>query len=488
MYICVMNVLKRLGLLLLFTSLLLSSCKKDELLTDSNAKLEFSKDSVMFDTVFTQVGSTTKSFRIYNKHKQPLNISKIYLGAGVNSQYRINVDGFYTSPSNPIINDVEILAGDSLFVFVQVTVDPTGINSPLIIKDSILFETNGNIQDVKLVAIGQDVYLHKPTNFPTNGFPAYSIITCNDVWTNDKPHLIFGYAFVDSACTLTMQQGTRVHLYKNAVLAVYKDGTLIINGIKNNEVVIQGSRLEPDYKDLAGQWGKIHLMAGSKNNIINYAIIKNGAIGLQVDTVVTPGTPTVKLSNTIIKNMQAAALYGQGAHIWSNNCVFANCGQYVAALTLGGKYKFEQCTFANFWTEDNRTTPILALNNYYTSGSTLFVRPMDSCYFGNCILFGTISDEIAIDSTTAVGSGFYMKYKFNSCILKTALNTTNPSFYTSILKNFNPLFKDTGANDYRINTSSPAIDAGDTSINIPFDLNGNLRSGIPDLGAYEYAP
>lgn len=483
-----MNFTRQILFLFFCFALIFTSCKKDELITDPSAKIEFSKDTVLFDTVFTNVGSTTKGFRIYNKHNQPINISKIYLGTGSSSQYRINVDGYYTSPGNPVIHDVEILGGDSLYVFVQVTVDPTGVNAPLLIRDSIVFETNGNVQDVKLIAIGQDVYLHKPDHFPSNGFPAYSIITCNDIWTNDKPHLIFGYAFVDSACTLTMQQGTKVHLYKNAVLAVYKDGTLIVNGIKNNEVVVQGSRLEADYKEKPGQWGKIWLMAGSKNNVINYAIIKNGAIGLQVDTVVTSGTPTVKLSNTIIRNMQAAALYGQGAHIWSNNCVFANCGQYVAALSIGGKYKFEHCTFANFWSEDNRQTPILAINNYYVSGSTLFVRPMDSCYFGNCILYGSLTDEIGIDSTTAVGSGFYMNYKFNHCILKTAMSTTNPSFYNTILKNISPSFTDAGANDYRLSSTSPAIDAGDTFINIPFDLNGNLRSGIPDLGAYEYYP
>lgn len=68
------------------------------------------------------------------------------------------------------------MAGDSLFVFVQVTVDPTGSTSPLLIKDSVIFETNGNIQDVKLTAIGQDVYLVKPDRFPTSGFPDYSII------------------------------------------------------------------------------------------------------------------------------------------------------------------------------------------------------------------------------------------------------------------------------------------------------------------------
>jgi hypothetical protein len=157
-----MNFVKTIFSFLIFSSLFFSACKKDELLTDSSAKLEFSVDSVLFDTVFTQVGSTTRSFRIYNKHDQPINISKIFLGGGSSSQYRINVDGTPTTTSNPIIRDVEIMAGDSIFVFVQVTVDPTGSTSPLLIKDSVIFETNGNIQDVKLTAIGQDVYLVKP--------------------------------------------------------------------------------------------------------------------------------------------------------------------------------------------------------------------------------------------------------------------------------------------------------------------------------------
>lgn len=485
-----MNIIKHSLSILILLTLLFSSCKKDELLTDSSAKLDFSTDSVLFDTVFTQVGSTTRQFRIYNNHDQPMNISRIYLGAGVNSQFRINVDGISTTSSNPVISDMEIMAGDSLYIFVQVTVDPTGSNSPLLIKDSVIFETNGNVQDIKLTAIGQDVYLIKPDRFPTSGFPDYKIIGragFDTILPNDKPYLVFGYAVVDSACKLTVQPNTKMYFYNNACLFVYKDGSLVVNGSHNNEPVFQGYRLEPDYKELPGQWRGIWLSALSKNNVIDWAVIKNANIGIQIDTVASLTAPTLKLTNTIIRNMQIAALYGQGARIWSSNCVYANCGLYNAALTLGGNYKFEHCTFANFWNSSDRQTPVIAMNNYYVSGSTLLVRPLDSCYFGNCIIYGNISEEIGMDSTTLAGPGFF-KYEFENCLLKTARNTTTSSHYSNIIKNQNPLFKDAGANDYRILINSPAIDAGDTSIIIPFDLSNNLRTAIPDLGAYEYQP
>lgn len=489
-YICEMNLIRTLivgSLVLLF---FFSACKKDEILTDSSAKLEFSTDSVMFDTVFTTVGSTTKTFRIYNKHDQPLNISSISLGGGSSSVFRINVDGV----AGTSITNTEILPGDSLFVFVQVTVDPTGVNSPLLIKDSIIFQTNGNLQYVNLTAIGQDVYLHKPDHFPTNGLPPYSIITCNDVWTNDKPHLIFGYAVVDSGCTLTMMPGTRVSLHKGAVLWIYQDGTLKILGNHGSEVVIQGDRLEPEYKEVPGQWGKIWMMKGSKNNVVDWAIIKNGGIGIQVDSINTAGSPSLKLSNTIIRNMQAAALYGQGAHIWSANCVFANCGQYVAALALGGKYKFEHCTFANFWTGNSgstvtsRTTPLLLMNNYYVDvTNTLHLRSMDSCYFGNCILYGDLDEEIGMDTTNLAAGTFY--YKFDYSLLKTSRGVPDGYHYNHCYRNVSPGFKDAANRDFQlISTSTNSINMGNPAILVPFDLNGQLRDAFPDLGAYEFIP
>jgi hypothetical protein len=482
-----MRFIKGIFFFIIVSSLFFSSCKKDEMLTDSSAKLDFSTDSVLFDTVFTTLGSTTKTFRIYNTHSQPMTISRIYLATGSSSPFKLNVDGI----SGKSINDVEILGGDSLFVFVQVTVDPTGVNNPLLIKDSVIFETNNNIQDVKLTAVGQDVYLHKPNHFPTNGFPPYSIIGCNETWTNDKPHLIFGYAVVDSACTLTMNPGTRVHLYNGGVLWVYKDGTLIVNGTNNNEVTFQGTRLESVYQDIPGQWGKIWLSKGSKNNIINYAIIKNGGIGIQVDSLGPAGTPTLKLSNTVIKNMTAAALFAQGSWIWSNNCLFANCGQYVAALTIGGNYRFEHCTFGNYWEgSEARETPLLFLNNYYINQSTVYVRALDSCNFKNCILDGDLSEEIGIDFYDTAGPSYY-SYFFDHCMLKTTRDISSPTLYSNCLVNQNSAFHNTVVGDYRLDAGSAARNSGSTSISVTRDLKDQVRpnagdSSIPDMGCYEF--
>jgi hypothetical protein len=467
--------------------LLFLSCRKEKFLTDSSSTIEFSTDSVLFDTVFKYAGSTTKQFKIYNPHKQPIRVSSIYLAGGQSSAFRINVDGI----SSDRFSDLEILAHDSVFIFVQVSVNPTQ-NAPLLIKDSVIFETNGNYKDVKLTAIGQDVYLHKPDHFPTNGLPPYSITGREGVDTtlpNDKPHLFFGYTVIDSDCKLTLKAGTRLYFHTDAVLWVYDKGSLIVDGEYKNEVIFQGDRLEADYREMPGQWGTVWFSKGSLNSKINWAIIKNGKIGVQVDSVATPVNPTVKISNTIIRNMQKAAILGQGARIWGTNCVFANCGQYVAALVIGGSYRFEHCTFANFWNQSNRTTPLLALNNYYESTNNQYViRNLDSAYFGNCILYGDQEEEIGIDSSIYGGK---FSYRFDHCILKTARVVSNAVYYKNVYKNSVPEFKEKEKNDYHLLSNSPAIDKGYSNL-ISTDLENKPRpnpsSSIPDLGAYEFYP
>ena len=99
------------------------SCRKEEFITDSGTKLSFSVDTVMFDTVFTTIGSTTKRFKIYNKYNKTISVSSIYLANGNSSNFRLNIDG---QQSNSV-SDVEVLANDSLYIFVEVTVDPNGV-------------------------------------------------------------------------------------------------------------------------------------------------------------------------------------------------------------------------------------------------------------------------------------------------------------------------------------------------------------------------
>jgi len=122
-------------LLLLVVGLIFTTCRKDNLLTDMDAKLSFSLDTLTFDTVFTQIGSTTLSFKVFNKNNQRLRISVVKLAGGAASQFRMNVDGFATT----LASDVEIAAKDSMHVFVEVTVDPGVIDLPFVIEDRILF-------------------------------------------------------------------------------------------------------------------------------------------------------------------------------------------------------------------------------------------------------------------------------------------------------------------------------------------------------------
>lgn len=480
------------ALIVIFFLFIAFSCKKeDAIIDDPSAQLIFSSDTILFDTVFTTVGSTTKYFTIHNPHNKTLRISKIRLARGGASFFRLNLDGV----AGTEFTNIDIPKKDSLFMFIEVTVDPTNQNNPLIIRDSIEFMVNGKLQDVDLEAWGQDAYYHKPTVFPTNGFPNYSIICpagSTLVWTNDKPHVIYGYAVVDSAGILQMQAGTRVHLHNNAVLWIYNQGSLQIQGANGNPVIIQGDRLEPQYSDVPGQWGKIWLSALSKNNTIDWAVIKNGSIGLQADTVdFTSGKPTLSISNSIVKNMSAAALYAQGAIIRGNNCVFANCGQYTAALTIGGLYSFKHCTFANYWSNSNRRDASLLLNNYYVDiNNVVQVRHLDSAYFGNCVIYGSEENEILYDSSS-FGGNFNVFFEHSLLKIDPELKTNSAFHYKNIIKNqgYDPGFESISENNYNLTTGSVLINKGNASIGnmYPNDLNGNPRNidAAPDLGAYE---
>jgi len=476
------NVLTYSGLAIFILFILLSSCRKDEdFITDASAKLSFSADSVLFDTVFTTLGSVTKRLMVYNSNDKSIKISSIRLGNASASMFRINVDG---TPALQI-NNVEIAANDSMFIFVKVTVNPQNSDNPLIVTDDIIFETNGNIQKVKLTAWGQDAYYHVPDHkitFSDGSYLLYSIADCSKPWQNGKPHVIYGYCVVDEDSTLIINAGAKVYLAPNAVLWVYEGGTLKVTGSLHNEVKFQGSRLDMPYRDIPGQWGKIWLSAGSKDNEINYAIIRNGSIGLQVDTVVN-ANPTLKLDNTIIENMSVAGIYAQGAKIKATNTVVTNCGQYAIALSIGGNYEFLHCTIGNYW-KYTRKTPSVVFNNYYKDANdNVHLRPLENAYFGNCIIYGNSDEELLLDNNTNTTFNF----KFENCLIKTILNTSNPTNYVQCKINQNPSFNNTDINNLRLLSGSPAKGSGSSAIGalVPIDLDGVTRTGSPSIGAFE---
>lgn len=462
--------------------LIISSCDRKKIYeTGPDSKLEFSGDTIIFDTIFTSIGTATRNLRVYNPHSRTIKISEIRLASGDNSPFRLNIDGQAAS----FVQDVEIAAKDSMFIFVRANIDPGDQSAPLIETDSIVFITNNNLQDVKLVAWGQDAY------FYTN-----AIVASDYTFNNDKPHVIYGFLAVDSLYTLTINAGAKLHFHRGSFMLVYRDATLKVMGTPEEPVVFQSDRLEMYYRDLPGQWGHpqtgvcIYLYPGSVNNEIHYAEIKNGIVGIQADTTGNSPNPTLKLYNSLIRNMSGVGLLARGTHIEAGNTVIANCGESAIAILYGGEYDFRHMTIGNYWNRSARQSASVFINNYYMFEGSEISRNLTRAYFGNSIIYGNLHDELELDA----GTGGAFNYTFDHCFIRTRIPVgSNPNFI-SVTANEDPLFIDTSIHNLIPDTLSPVMNIGSLGVinnalfNLTFDIkrvNRTTDAG-PDLGAYEF--
>ncbi|MFO7721797.1 MAG: hypothetical protein R6V49_01100 [Bacteroidales bacterium] len=486
--------------------LLAGACRKDDSFLNTPATLGFSQDTVIFDTVFTTIGSVTQWLKVYNKEKQPVMIDQIYLAGGSQSQFRMNVDG---KPVTSVKN-IELAPNDSIFIFVEVTVDPNNGNNPLIITDSIVFMNKGNTQDVKLVAWGQDAHFIVPDRKVGN-IP-YRIVAGEGEtveWTNDKPYVIYGYAVVDSVGMLRIGKGTRVHFHNNSGLWVYKGGSIKVDGTLDEPVTFQGDRLDPYYRDLPGQWDRIWINEGSVDNEFNHAIIRNGFIGIQAEILDQSMGNKLVLNNTVIENMSGRCLFTRAYRVEATNCLFTNTADITVYLAVGGSYDFRHTTIANYWPYDGtRQVPALVVANYEENFSlgTVYAGDLVKAYFGNCIIYGSNKEEfLALDK---YGGAF--NYQLDHCLIKTTLNPAqNPGNFINCmtrnqdLPSYNPsekIFKNYSDKDWRPDSLSVVNNYGAlyiltnapvTPINIiETDLKGDnrLQDAGPDLGALEFVP
>ena len=70
-----------------------SGCGKVQFSDDPSLQLEFSADTILFDTVFTTIGSVTLPLKVYNRNTEALRIDDIELVGGSDSPFRVNIDG-----------------------------------------------------------------------------------------------------------------------------------------------------------------------------------------------------------------------------------------------------------------------------------------------------------------------------------------------------------------------------------------------------------
>lgn len=466
--------------LLLLSAFLSASCD-DELhyTTSPSALLDFSADTVRFDTVFTTIGSSTQLFKVYNRGDESLMLPSIRLAGGGRSGFRVNVDGL----SGTEFTDVEVRHGDSLYVFVEVTVDPRDEDNPFLLRDSLQFHLqSGLCQQVQLEAYGQDMIVLRGVSF-----------VADTTLTGERPYVVYDSLCVDSGATLHLSEGVRLHFHSEAFMRV--DGTLKAEGSAERPIVFRSDRLDNlfdylPYDRTDNQWGGITLGASSYDNYLNFVDIHSGGWGIRCDSSASDRNK-LTIENSVIHNVAGDALSAVNGRLWVGNSELTNAGSHCLRVR-GGDVQVVYSTLANFYPWAYRGAA-LSLSNEWC--------PLTRADFRSCIITGYSSNELMLWPTSEPDS-LTFNYRFDHCLLNIPADSIQGDRYVEVrcdsvehdvsrITNF-PLI-DTGIflYDFSLDSLSQAIGAGhrDDALRLyPLDRLGRsrLEDDAPDAGAREY--
>ena len=470
----------------------------DHFSTNPNHRLSFSVDTLAFDTVFTTIGSATKQFLVYNPNNEALKIESIQLASGGTSGFRMNVDG----RKGDSFQGIDIWEKDSLFVSVEITVDPTGANQPVVIEDSILFFTNGYRQSVLLQAYGQDIHIIKGGH----------IITNDTTLTSDLPYLVYDSLFIAEGATVSIAEGAIFYMHNKANVII--SGTVKAIGTQDNPIIFRGDRLDYipttemkiPYDLIPGQWGGIFFNATSFENEFDFVFVRNGITGLTFRESV-PERLKMQINNSQISNMDSTLFAANNCYIEAVNSEFSNSSDATVRL-VGGKYQFTHCTLVNYKRIGKSRfidNPCLMLMSVSAVNNEETLYPLHQAFFDNCIIDGNFSADstrqfggemlFITNEQEETGNDATFNYRFTSCFIKTArvnndrfeqcLFVTSPTYLKIGLK------EDEFAFDFRLANESVGIGAADRTVaeQYPVDRYGVNRltsSDGPSIGAYEY--
>lgn len=444
-------------------SLTAQSCIEDGIDSSPSSQPTFSVDTLKMGLAFTEQGTPTHSFAVYNRHDKILSISDIAMRG--NKGFRLNVDG----QSGNSFHNIEIRPNDSILVFVEATVGPNGQPEAAEVTDCIDFTTNGVLQTVVVQVTAQDVTRQKGI-----------VIERDTVWSGPRPYQIFDSLVVRPGATLTLAAGARLYFHDKAYMRV--QGSLKSLGTSSQPVILSGDRTDCVVGDLsfdlmASQWKGMVFETGSRNNALSHTEIRNTSIGVYVDSL-----SELSLLNCNLRNSAGAVLTAYHARIKAVGTVFSEAVTN-AVLIQGGDHQFNHCTFANYYLRKYPTEPLVCLVDAVepVDDSEL---PLVKAQFTNCILYGLSSDVSPGDLT---GSDV----TFTRCLFKSACEDDDN--FIDCIWDADPLYytvREDYIFDYRLKPESPAANAGYKELMLPeaaTDFYGVKRDKEnPSLGAYEY--
>jgi hypothetical protein len=441
--------------------------------------------------VFTTVGSATRQFKLYNRSTENVTIKSVKLANLLGTQFRINVDGYSANE----VFDLKLKGFDSLYIFVEVTIDPDQplSISPFILYEEIVVETEDGTRKVALEAWGQNA-----NYFPSKDARGQLIgITCRGgtiEWNDEKPYVIYGLLFIDS-CGLSISPGVKIYvhgglsrvnetIFNDGGLFFLKDASLQSMGTEEQPIVFQGDRLESDFEDVAGQWAGIRFLSESSNNALHHTVIKNSIVGIRADSAAQVALHSCKIENT-----SNIGILGIGATINADNVLVHSNGAQSVALVSGGTYEFRHATLANY----ENQVEALYMDNFFcldNQCNSIEVRALQAT-FANCIIVGSNPDELNLIDITDSEEPEAFRVEFKNSIIRIMelKESIDISTYCDECIEFTQqeLFVNQDNDDYHLDTASVAIDKAVFIEGLLFDLDGKLRDMVsPDIGCYEF--
>lgn len=465
----------------------LAGCKEDQLSHDPELRLRFSIDSVNFDTVFTTMGSSTRRVMVYNDNKNALLIHNVNWS---DQRFQLNLDG-----ENNIthLHDIKIKGGDSLFLFVRVTVDPQDVNSPVLITDTILFQLEGATQRLPMQAYGQNVEIIHSPHLRTEYMG-------NKHFNANKPYLIYDTLIIGGK--MTIDPGATLYMHNTANIVCY--GDVDAQGTSISPIRIMGDRLDflfnhVPYAYASGSWGGLYFyhLKGDPMPVyqLDYVDILSGTVGIYAMNEDKDNFPSLSLTNSRIHNHAAYGLicFNQDATLVNNE--ISNAAAY-SIFMAGGDYSLVHNTIAAFYgypyTNLNIHTVaranVAAVYIYNTEDEEIAPTTLD---MHNCIITGANAQNLVVDSIdlglTAHISHNYIKG--DTLRLEGVDNNHYAQDGDSVFLNTYYLYKEYHYYDFHLREQSPAREIGDSTIAVsyPSDREGHMRTVThPDAGCYQF--
>lgn len=447
----------------------------------------FSKDTLTFDTVFTSTGSATAKILVYNQRSKPVTIERLQLMGGSASPFRINVDGF--TDKEHVFESITIRANDSMYIFVEVTVNPQQSNSPVLIRDSIVMTTAEGRRRLLLEAYGQNMKVLRSLT-----------IHSDTLLDAGLPYVVRGNLVVDSTATLRLAPGVRLFFHHNSNLMVY--GQLKAEGTFEQPVSLRGDRLDKigfvtpvPYNLVAGQWGGIYLLNPRGNHVLKHVTITSGYVGVYYVNQSKQYKPRLEIVNCRIQNFLFYNLVAINGDLTVINSAITNSGGYTVYLN-GGKHEFYHCTIANYF----NNSEVQSVNRDKAPAFMMMSLPRSfpmETRVVNSVIAGSSLNEISLASRydslyNAIIRHSYLKRQkasglpiYNQIRWSTPKDTLFKSIREDLAEKVYFNFMPDSVSPLRKSIADPAL-AGQ----FPLDLNGHnrLADGTPDAGAFEWVP